>query len=103
MQMYSKFPNRSGAASLDGATVSGSIYVFVDPESDVQKVQFYIDGVLRQTERRAPYDLAGTDSDGTAFPFNTNELDDGQYTFKATVTRSSSPIETTEAIVEVAN
>ena len=60
--LLSDSPDRSGAVLLDGATVSGSMYVFAGPESGVTRVSFFIDdpqmnGLPTKVENLAPYDL----------------------------------------------
>jgi hypothetical protein len=87
---------------LDGAVVEGKIYVFVEPITDIQKVEFYIDGVLHSTESRAPYDLAGTaDEDGRAIAFDTNKLSHTPHVFSARITKSNGSRETISADVDL--
>ena len=86
--LLSDSPDRSGAALLDGATVSGSMYVFAGPESGVTRVSFFIDdpqmnGLPTKVENLAPYDLGGTDNSLLALPFNSAQLADGAHTLTA--------------------
>ncbi len=56
-------PDRSAAIALEGATVSGDMFVFTGPDDDVDVVRFWIDdptGTPFRTESIAPFDLAGT-------------------------------------------
>jgi hypothetical protein len=86
-------PDRSAAVELDGATVKGSVFVFVEDSQSLGKVDFYLDGRWRtkrpvQTDTIAPFDFAGTAADGTALPYNTTKLADGWHTLRAVLTWS---------------
>ena len=62
---------RAPSAALNGQsyTVGTKIYVFaVTDAGRVSKVEFSLDGTLKQTDSKAPYDYAGTSSTGTANP-----------------------------------
>ena len=67
-------PDRSSASRLDGSRVNGKIYVFVRKSKKLDKVDFYIDtpqwrkGAPVRTDKKAPFDLAGTKADGTVLP-----------------------------------
>ncbi len=85
--VYSTSASRSNPAALNGAVVSGGIYVFLTPETNITgDVLFYIDnvsgsGTAYKTESNAPYDLAGTNtSNGSAAPYNTAQLSNGTHT-----------------------
>ena len=86
--------DRSSAARLHGSTVNGKIYVFVRKSKKLDKVDFYIDtpqwrkGAPVRTDKKAPFDLAGTKADGTARPYNTAKLADGTHTIRAVMTRT---------------
>jgi hypothetical protein len=59
-------PDRTSAVSLDSESVSGGMYVFVTPDTDVSQVSFYLDdpgmsGAPFSTDGSAPFDFAGTD------------------------------------------
>jgi hypothetical protein len=95
-------PDRSQPKELDGATVDGSIYVFVEPVTDIKSVVYYVDGVLAQTENVAPFDLAGG-SKTKANPFDTSALSNGLHTISATVTNNEGISETLTAYVSVEN
>lgn len=102
-QRVSTAPDRSSPDELDGATVAGNIYVFVEPVTGIQKVEFYIDGVLHQTENRVPYDLAGSVGTSRAYPFDTRVLRDGAHTFSARITKTDGGRETITSDVSVKN
>jgi hypothetical protein len=77
---YSTQPNRSGATLLQGATVSGNVYVFSLPETPgLGPVVFSLDGAVVHTEGNPPYDFVGTDG-ANAFPWNTAAVADGAHT-----------------------
>ena len=95
-RLISTYQNRSNPNPLDGATVSNNIYVSVEPATNIQSVEFLIDGVLRRTENVAPFDLSGG-SAAIANPFNTNGLSNGYHTFSARVTKTNGSLETISA------
>jgi len=62
--MVSGSPNRSNAVPLDGATVSGTVYVFTRQPENPTRVRFFGDttdlsGSPWHSESIAPYDFAG--------------------------------------------
>ncbi|HEX2027084.1 MAG TPA: fibronectin type III domain-containing protein [Nitriliruptorales bacterium] len=86
----SKAPDRSAPVSLDGTTVTGSAYVYVATDTGVRRVSFWVDDPAMSTtpyqvEKAAPFDLAGTASDGTALAYDTTALADGSHTVTAKV------------------
>ena len=102
-QWVSTSPDRSNPDALDGATIEGNIYAFVEPLTDIKKVEFFIDGVLHQTENYAPYDLSGSAGSGLASPFDTGKLSKGPHTFSARITKTEGSRETITADVSVEN
>jgi len=84
--------DRSSAARLDGSRVNGKIYVFVRNSKKLDKVDFYVDspqwrnGPPVRTDKKAPFDLAGTKADGTARPYDTAKLADGTHTIRVVMT-----------------
>ncbi|MGH7357551.1 MAG: purple acid phosphatase family protein, partial [Candidatus Rokuibacteriota bacterium] len=101
-------PDRGDAVPLEGASVSGHIYVFVAPPTEIVRVRFYVDnpnmvGPPRQTENAAPWDLAGTASGGAAHPFDTNGLASGAHTLTVVVDRVGAGSEIVHATFTVAN
>jgi glucose/arabinose dehydrogenase/N-acetylneuraminic acid mutarotase len=100
--------NRANAAALANKTVSGTIYVFVSPQSGITRVRFFLDnpqmtGTPRQVETFAPYDFAGTAANGAANPFNTAQIADGSHTITAAVDLSTGGTEILNATFTVAN
>lgn len=92
--------DRSGGTSLSSATVARDIYVFVPHESGITKVAFYVDDPTRsrpayKVEKGAPWDLAGTASNGAALPFDSTTLSNGTHSITAVTTLSGSTVVTT--------
>jgi hypothetical protein len=81
--MVSGSPNRTAAKPLDGATLSAAAYVFVPATSPVTRVVFDLDpGTSKArttTDSASPYDLAGTNADGTAKPLDVGALGAGSH------------------------
>ena len=91
--LVSASTTRSGATPLQGKTVSGTIYVFVSPETGITQVRFYLDDPQRtrtpiRVENIAPFDFAGTGGNGAAGPYGTTALANGQHTITAAIDRS---------------
>lgn len=100
--LLSASPTRAEPRLLDGAAVSGNIYVFTDPPAGVASVAFSVDGILVRTEFAAPFDLGGTGAD-VALPFSTLALAEGTHTASALVTFQAGGSETVTAQFVVDN
>jgi hypothetical protein len=105
--LVSLSPIRSSPSLLEGATVSGNVYVFTSPETGVSRVRFFIDDPARngspyRTEKTAPHDLAGG-SVTVADPFNTNALSNGVHGVTAEIQLSGGGTEVVTALFTVAN
>jgi hypothetical protein len=94
--LVSSSADRSGAAPLQGRTVSGNIYVFVSPATGVTQVRFYLDDPNRtgspiKTESASPWDFAGTASDTarSANAYDSTLLANGQHTITAAIDKSA--------------
>ncbi len=80
-------PDRSAPVELDGQTVTGEMFVFVDPveaDADLDSVSFWLDdpagaGTPVAVETAAPWDLAGG-SAAEAAAFDTTTLSEGVHT-----------------------
>lgn len=106
--MVSKTPDRLNAEALDGASVSGKIYVFINIEDGVEQVDFYLNDPERtgppyQRERHGFYDFAGTASTGEANAFDTTTLPDGVHTITAAVLLTTEKVITKHATFAVNN
>jgi purple acid phosphatase-like protein/BACON domain-containing protein/calcineurin-like phosphoesterase family protein len=82
--------SRSAPTPLNGASVSGNVYVFTSPDgSEISAVRFYLDdpnmlGSPRRRESNAPYDfVGGTVQVGN--PFDTRTIANGSHTISAAV------------------
>lgn len=82
--LVSSNQDKSSEKSLDKATVSGKIYIFVPSISGISQVQFYLDEKLHRTEKLAPWDFAG-ESAGRPNAFDTESLENGQHTLDAQI------------------
>jgi phosphatidylinositol-3-phosphatase len=102
-------PDRSSATRLNGSTVNGKIYVFVRSSKTLEKVDFYLDSPVgtqqppAQTDEQAPFDFAGTATDGTASPFDTSKLADGSHIIRAVMTWRNGTTSTQRGQFEVNN
>ena len=79
--------NRSNPTLLGGGTLSDTVYIFTSPDTDVDRVQFWLDdptmaGPPRQVENNLPYDFAGG-AVSSANGFNTQTVSDGSHTITA--------------------
>ena len=94
----------SGAdtADLSGQTVDSDIFVSVLPDSDVDRVQFFIDGELVKTENFAPFDLQGGRG-GSANPFDTNDLSNGNHVITAELLFNDQSTDLIRAVFTVDN
>jgi hypothetical protein len=106
--LVSTSSNRSSPVPLDGTTVSGRIYVFVSPQTEIARARFFVDdptmtGEPYGTDVAAPYDLAGTGAKGRALPFDTAQLTDGPHTVTAAVELVSGGTVLTSSDVTVVN
>ena len=85
-------PDRSNGVRLDGSTVKGKIYVFVRNSKSLDRVDFYVDSPRRtrmppvRTDKKPPFDLAGTAADGRAHPYDTAQLAGGVHTIRVVLT-----------------
>ena len=82
----------------NGATLAGSVGWEAKPSVTASRVDFYIDGALRWTERYAPYVFNG-DPGGM---LDTKTLTDGSHVLKIVATTSSATAQTS-VNVQVAN
>jgi hypothetical protein len=100
--------SRSPSNSLAQSTLQGNAYVFTTPDSGVKRVSFYIDDAKMtrppfRVENWAPFDLAGTASNGSAVPFDTKKLADGAHTITAAVLLTGGSTVVVSSTFNVAN
>ena len=84
--------DRSSAQSLAGKTYSqpAEIFVFVTPTTSAKRVRFYLDDTTMSSAPRnvasiAPFDFAGTASDGSAVALDVGSLSIAAHTITAAV------------------
>ncbi len=81
--VYSARSDRVGAQPLNMAVVKGNIAVFVDINPGIKSAQFFIDSKLYLTEKLAPWDMAGTATNGGSKFYNTQLLSEGEHSITA--------------------
>jgi lysophospholipase L1-like esterase len=101
--LLSASSDRSSSVALDGASVSGDIYVFTGPDNDVSSVTFSLDGSLVKTEGLAPFDLLGSTTANKAIPYDTTQLTDGQHEISALINLTGGGSELISGTFEVNN
>jgi hypothetical protein len=106
--LVSSSPDRSSATPLEGTAASGVVYVFLGPEAGASRVRFFLDdpsmsGTPRQVEKNAPWDFAGSNTNGTARPFDTAKITNGTHTVTAAVDLASGGTTTVSSTFDVVN
>jgi len=87
--------NRSNAVKLDDQTISGDVYIYLNPEANVSQVVFSIDGQTHNTENYAPYDLG--------LPFDSTTLSNGSHTISALIRHQDGSSQTISSTCTVQN
>lgn len=111
--------NHSGAIALQGATLSGNVYVFTSSASNLQnydpsgitRVCHWLDnpsmtGMATHCESYMPYDFISSVNNTTTSPgnpWNTAQVANGAHTITQTVTRSAGGSEVDTAAFSVQN
>lgn len=101
-------PDRGAPAPLDGAVLTGEVFVFVGGAPDIELVDFHLDDPDRLAdplirERVPPFDLGSSDpATGLARPFDVSTLDPGPHLLTIVVVRADQPDEIIEVAFEVA-
>jgi len=100
----SRNSNRQEAADLTGANLSGDAYVFLNLETGVDAVDFFLDGEHVRTERLTPFDFAGTSVDVEfANPWDTTATFDGDHVIRAVVRFSDATTDTVDSVFAIDN
>lgn len=84
--------NRTRASELSNNELKNSAYIFLTPlhpNESVTSVDYFVNGMPMKTENWAPYDLAGTKSDGNAEQLDTRLLANGTHSISAVINLSS--------------
>lgn len=107
MLLTSKSKDRSTPNPLAGAVVKGKTYVFLGPATDqiagLSSVAFFIDDRAAASEASIPYDLNGTNKDGSAQALDTSALSNGSHELRAEVRLSGGPVMMYRATFTVKN
>lgn len=101
--VYSARSDRVGAQPLNMAVVKGNIAVFVDINPGIKSAQFFIDSKLYLTEKLAPWDMAGTATNGGSKFYNTQLLSEGEHSITAQLVLTDERIVLLSAQVTVDN
>ncbi len=101
--VYSSRTDRVGAQPLNMAVVKGNIAVFVDINPGIKSVRFFIDNQLYLTEKLAPWDMAGTATNGGSKFYNTQLLSEGDHSFTAQLVQADDQVILLSALVTVDN
>jgi hypothetical protein len=99
---------RAAPRPLSGATVKGSVAIFVPARPEIARVEWYLDDPRRTrkprlVDRLGPFDFNGTARNGTAVFFSTKTLNDGRHTVTAKVVRRDGKTEYASANFFVSN
>ncbi len=96
--------NHDDSFALDGATVSGSMYAYLTPETNVDEVRFFLDnvnatGAPDDVELVAPFDFLYSGSLG----FDTTQLANGTHTLTAEIVPLNGATQLTTVSFNVSN
>ncbi|MEE9473244.1 MAG: hypothetical protein V3V82_04600 [Acidimicrobiia bacterium] len=106
--MYGTSANRSGGSPLNGATISGEVFVWLSPlrpedVNSIRNVDFLVNGKFRHREGRAPYDMIEGGDDAATAPWNSRDVSNGRTTVSAVVVSTDGSTREVEAVFQVAN
>lgn len=106
--MYGTSANRLGGAPLEGATISGNVFVWISPlrpddVDAIRHVDFLINGEFRHREGLAPYDMIGGGDDAATASWNSREVSNGRTTATAVVVSKDGSTREVKAAFQVAN
>lgn len=105
--LYGTNADRTAGNPLDGAVVSGKIFVWLTPlrpadVDNIRSVDFFIDGKFRHREVLAPYDMISGNQATALAPWDTGEVLNGVHTLRAMINTSAGNRKV-EARIRVAN
>jgi sugar lactone lactonase YvrE len=106
---FSAAADRSGAVDLHGATVTGKVFVFLEPlvptgVEAINAVEFWVNGSLVHSECCAPYDMIGGTTDGPATEaWDSATVPDGETTITARIKYADGTSQDTTATFTVDN
>lgn len=81
---------------LSNQTISGDVYIFIQPDAYISQVVFSIDGSTQNTENYAPYNFGNS-------PYNSATLSNGTHTISARITDQNGDIQNISATFTVSN
>jgi trypsin len=84
--LVSTSPDRSDPIPLAGSSLSGVVYIFTASSEGVSSVTFTLSGRSAKIDASPPFDLMGTQPDGTAKPLSTSRLVVGENSVQAVFT-----------------
>jgi hypothetical protein len=94
----SAYANRSGSWAIQGSTLSGNRYIYVNAPSNTTKVQFWLDRATSSsattTETYAPWDLSGSNG-SLEKPWNASGTWKGTHTLIVHATLSTGAVQST--------
>ncbi len=105
---YGTNADRTEGVALEGATVSGHVYVWLSPlhphdVDSIQWVDYLVDGVQRHREIKSPYDMIGGGDDAATASWNTREVANGEVTVTAVIGLKDGSTRSVSATFDVAN
>lgn len=99
--------DRANSISLNDATLKSNVYIFVQPENEINKVDFYYDrsptGKSDRMEQLPAYDFSGTAANGSSQAFNTLVQTDGDHLIHALITHKDGSTQIITANFRIAN
>ncbi len=106
--MYGTSADRSGGAPLNGATISGDVFVWLSPLrpddiESIRNVDFLVNGEFRHREERAPYDMIGGGDNAATAPWKSQEAPNGSTTVAAVLVSKDGSSREVKAAFQVAN
>lgn len=93
--LVSTSPDRSNPIPLEGSSLSGNVYIFAASSEGVSSITFILSGRSPKTDASAPFDLMGTQPDGTAKPLGASRLGAGEHSVQATLNLEDGTTQTT--------
>ncbi|MDJ0923879.1 MAG: choice-of-anchor D domain-containing protein, partial [Acidimicrobiia bacterium] len=103
--VYSLSSDRSAPMPLEGAVLSGDVWIFVDPAfptTPINTVEYSFDGFVTQIESIAPYDFEGGPV-SSPVAFDTTTEDEGDHNISADVNLTAGGVLVLTADFEIDN
>jgi len=105
---WSTTRSRTSPAPLEGAVLTGQVYPYLAPAGPAVSVAFYVDDTGKErpplrTDGKVPFDLGGSNTDGTAKPWDSAVVPDGTHTLTAVVSYGGGLTESVSATFATSN